>query len=604
MRNTRKKWISLCLSLLMVFPLLSSGIASTVFASSNKGITDGPGKIIIPFTKNWEGDDPESRPDEISVSLYKYSATFDPSSDELIETKTVTSEDEWKCSFDISEEALFDEDGEPYQFAVVEAPIAGYKEDPAQHVDPEVSFTPPTDPDGWEKISPCDQLNITTTGTNKSVVIAKKGNAYIVWTVDALSPTERKIICSSASAEVNGMGNLQLSNCTFISGIDNSYAGMTVTSSSITFDKPSDWAFFATGLYSKSSSKANASSITNVPAATPGPGGSLKITKNVYGIGNTEADQGLMADYSVTFVYNTVCGTASINQFVYDAENDCWTGSISLTLDDNTAYAVCESEVPAVDGYDSPAAALVTGGDKQDGTGTIAANDTDEVIVSNTYVTHNPEPETGSFMISKTVAGTGTPASNTQFEFTITPPAGTVMTGTYAIGNMEPQEIPSDGIIALQAGETAILSGLTAGTYTVTETSPTHAYYRNTSFSVNGAETQQGLSTEVVVSDTAGSVTSSNTEVALVTFTNNYRDDGGDFDPSYTPDKDPTPKSTTALITPSTPDKPIDNVPQTDDTSNTTLWLVLMSISFMGMCSVVVFGHKKRYRDAYKTRRD
>ena len=68
------------------------------------------------------------------------------------------------------------------------------------------------------------------------------------------------------------------------------------------------------------------------------------------------------------------------------------------------------------------------------------------------------------------------------------------------------QAIPDDGKISLKAGQTAKLSGLEPGDYTVTETAPSQEGYKSTSFSVNGGAEQQGLTASVTVTASSSSV--------------------------------------------------------------------------------------------------
>ena len=101
-----------CIMLLGVFP-------AAAFA---EGVTSEEGIVLIPFEKSWNDNDNalETRPDSISISLYKYTGTeFDISTAILVESKTITAGDGWKCSFDISDQQIFDESGEPYRFKVV-----------------------------------------------------------------------------------------------------------------------------------------------------------------------------------------------------------------------------------------------------------------------------------------------------------------------------------------------------------------------------------------------------------------------------------------------------------------------------------------------------
>ncbi len=137
-----------------------------------------------------------------------------------------------------------------------------------------------------------------------------------------------------------------------------------------------------------------------------------------------------------------------------------------------------------------------------EGTNTVNGTDIDNVHNGDSIVFHNTyetlPTETGTLTISKTVSGTGTPDKDTSYEFVVTKD-GNPAVGQYCVGNGEVQEIPSDGKIIMKAGESAVLSDLEVGEYTVSEIKPTQSNYKSTSFSVNGASTQTGLSATVNV---------------------------------------------------------------------------------------------------------
>lgn len=126
----------------------------------------------------------------------------------------------------------------------------------------------------------------------------------------------------------------------------------------------------------------------------------------------------------------------------------------------------------------------------------------DKLLYQNVFM-GDPAGSTGSLTISKKVTGTGTPDADTLFEFTVTKDK-TVAVGQYSVNGGDAQPIPADGKISIKAGQSAVLTGLEPGEYTVTETSPTQANYKSTSFSVNNGEVQNGLSATVTV--TAASV--------------------------------------------------------------------------------------------------
>lgn len=108
------------------------------------------------------------------------------------------------------------------------------------------------------------------------------------------------------------------------------------------------------------------------------------------------------------------------------------------------------------------------------------------------------EQRTGSLIISKTVEGAGTPSDDTEFEFVVTKDE-TAASGSYSVNDGAVQPIPDDGKILLQAGQSATLTGLVPGEYTVVETQPQQPNYVSTSFSVNGQAAEEGLSATVTI---------------------------------------------------------------------------------------------------------
>ena len=121
----------------------------------------------------------------------------------------------------------------------------------------------------------------------------------------------------------------------------------------------------------------------------------------------------------------------------------------------------------------------------------------DKLLYQNAF-TDDPVGGTGSLTIRKEVSGTGTPDKDTEFEFTVTKD-GTAAVGQYSVDGGAVQSIPADGKIKLKAGQSALLTGLEPGDYTVTEATPTHDHYKSTSFSVNGGTPENGLSAQVMV---------------------------------------------------------------------------------------------------------
>ena len=466
MKHTKRLFSILlcCIMLLGVFP-------ATAFA---EGVTGEEGKVLIPFEKTWNDNNNalETRPDSITVTLYKYTGTeFDSSTAILVESKTITAADEWKYTFDISAQQLLDDSGKPYRFKVVESPVAGYNE--SAHTDPEVVFTPPSAEDGWHKITPCSELQFTSNGTAKTVVLAKKGNDYVVWTLDALTQVERQLIFESAKANIEGFGQGDFNKAVFISGVGGSSNGMTITENTITFDNPKDWSFFATGLYSKSTTEANGATSTN----TPVPGtvlGSLTINKSFAGL-----PEGL---HPASISFSIAGPDGYSNTVTLNAENQ-WSVTIS-NLNEGT-YTVIEGTAE-VNGY-------VYACNFPEGKATVTLTkseldkDTNKYTVSSDILGfENYYTRLGSLKIVKAFGPDSELNENSanigSFRFTVTGPNDFSQTVT----------LPT----AEGAWETAI-EGLTAGNYTVTEDAESAAR-ESYVLTVNGAEAEDDAVTVAV----------------------------------------------------------------------------------------------------------
>lgn len=243
MNNTKRRTIALILVLTMIMSF------STLTAMASEGSEQG---IQIPVTKTWDdnGDQDGIRPEAINIDLYRYSdASFDIEKAEKIATTTLTANNDWQGHFNVQQNALLDGKGNPYKLQMVEANAEGYE---AEYNNPEVSLetVPFAVSTEWTRVTPCNQLSINLTGDNKSAVVMKKGNEYVVWTLDELTATEKTILFEAAAKGIKGFGQGRYDNATFINGLGSKASGMTVTSTQITFDNKKDWSFFGTGTYS------------------------------------------------------------------------------------------------------------------------------------------------------------------------------------------------------------------------------------------------------------------------------------------------------------------------------------------------------------------
>ena len=138
-----------------------------------------------------------------------------------------------------------------------------------------------------------------------------------------------------------------------------------------------------------------------------------------------------------------------------------------------------------------------------DGTYIDNVNNGDSILFRNVF--ESESVDTGSLTIYKEVSGVDTPSEDTIFEFTVTKDGGKI-SGNYSIDGSTEQQIPSNGLIELKAGQTAVLTGLAVGEYTVTEIKPSQENYKSTEFSVNGGEKQTGLSATVTVTATTSQI--------------------------------------------------------------------------------------------------
>lgn len=167
-------------------------------------------------------------------------------------------------------------------------------------------------------------------------------------------------------------------------------------------------------------------------------------------------------------------------------------------MPDSSVYTFREQEIPGC----VTTVEHVT----KDGSNTVKGTYVDNVNNGDSLVFRNAFQDTsaasGSLTISKKVTDTGTPDADTLFEFTVTKDK-TAAVGQYSVDGGTVQTISADGKISLKAGQNAVLTSLEPGEYTVTETSPTQANYKTTSFSVNNGEVQNGLSATVTVTGAA-----------------------------------------------------------------------------------------------------
>ena len=271
-----KKIISLCLIILVSVLTMSFINFSDVYANDNieqRDVTTETGKIIIPFEKRWSNVSDDVKPKTLNVKLYKYIGDeFNESSAILVKSIELSSENNWKCEFDISNEQLFDSQNNSYKFKVVEEAIPGFEE--LEHQDPGVTFMPPAAGNSWERVT-TDSTTIFKLDENvQSIIVAtttgNQGNITVVWSLDALSESERLMIFNSVqNSDLPSVFKRDYNSFVFISGTVGSFINknekiIEVSLSEINFlGGTKVWQQFAKGTYSKSSTETNAAYITN-----------------------------------------------------------------------------------------------------------------------------------------------------------------------------------------------------------------------------------------------------------------------------------------------------------------------------------------------------
>lgn len=163
-------------------------------------------------------------------------------------------------------------------------------------------------------------------------------------------------------------------------------------------------------------------------------------------------------------------------------------------MPDSSVYTFREQEIP---GCVTTVEHVTKGGiSTVNGTCVDNVNNSDSILFRNAF--QDTSAASGSLTISKKITGTGIPDADTLFEFTVTKDT-TAAVGQYSVDGGTVQTIPADGKISIKAGQSAVLTGLEPGDYTVTESSPTQENYKSTTFSVNHGAEESGLSATVTV---------------------------------------------------------------------------------------------------------
>lgn len=229
-------------------------------------IGTGAGTLKIQGEKFWNDDDNATRlrPDSIQVTLQGSASENGPWTNVATTTVQPDENGRWLYEFDVSNQTYT-------HYQVMEADLNNYT---VEYDQPEVTFTYPSTGD-WASIHPCNSLSFETYPKESTIVAAKKGNNYVVWTFYQLTSGEQELICKSLA---DSNWNTTPSNTTFLYGYGASTNGIIVTEESVQFSKPSDWSWFKIGTYNKATASATQSTITNTLATTD-----VTVTKTVSG---------------------------------------------------------------------------------------------------------------------------------------------------------------------------------------------------------------------------------------------------------------------------------------------------------------------------------
>ena len=324
----------------------------------------------------------------------------------------------------------------------------------------------------------------------------------------------------------------------------------------------------------------------NTVVNSPEPqNGSLSVSKTVSGSG---ADSTKDFTFTVDAEIGGEALTGTYGDMAFNNGSAVFTlkageNKTASNLPAGTEYTVTESDN---DGY----TVTVNGTSETTAKGKITANNA-AIAAFNNYKSGggggggNPD---GSIKITKTVTGNNAPTESIDYEFKVwvQNSSGNPVSESVYYKIVEADKKASSGSLTigtdgytfkLKDGESITFSSITSGRRIEATEISTVDFNTNTS----------GLTDGICV-------ISSNTTKA-VEFINDYGNTnaGGDPDPVDSDSAEPIP--TEPIPTePANPNRPLDNTPQTGDSVNIDLWLVLTSLSLLGIITLVF--ERKRYK--------
>ena len=331
-----KKALALILTLIMVLGLMPAVLAATSDTNTNT--------IDIPVTKEWSDEGhTEARPENgITVKLYKGETQLGET------TITADATGNWSGAFTVNKSVFSGDTAMTYNLTLVETPLENYT---TAYTNPQVKYTPFT-VGKWDITHQCNVTTFDLEGSN--VFVGKQtgnaGGGITVWTADKLTDAQKQAIYNSAS-KINGMGNPNYKEFTFISGTE-SHSGAQVINGEVQFTGTSKWAIWARSSYELEKVEVESDGTITNTYKEPG-----KISINVQKEWDMKGLDNIAKPNEVTiklFKGNENTGkTLKLNQ------SNQWKGTFAnLDVVEDKAYRI-EEEV--VEGYTSEISSNTTG---------------------------------------------------------------------------------------------------------------------------------------------------------------------------------------------------------------------------------------------------
>lgn len=160
--------------------------------------------LDIPVVKTWDDEGHEAqRPEKVTVRLMR--------GERVVASKDLTAEGNWAGTFPGIAE--YDADGMPIQYTVEEDPLTNYT--PSYMQPQPASLTV----GGLTRTEP----NSTTTfDISTNLIVAKKGNAFYIWTETALNGPQKAILVDAVNqGSYPGLNKLDVDLIVFWSGFGN-----------------------------------------------------------------------------------------------------------------------------------------------------------------------------------------------------------------------------------------------------------------------------------------------------------------------------------------------------------------------------------------------